>query len=223
MLCFLVFSPRKHPAQRRRFCPGITSGKAFGRGMLTDSLIPGSLTGINHFPKSNLPSTAPATAPKSILRRRLEVVGLLQSQGGTSEHRECRPTNFQLSHGRAGASLLPPYKNSSPRRVRIIQPFLTLSHPPTPPAISDRIASKPELSPATDRFAGFSEPGPRFPGRFACRCGGNAICSWRLPILVYAAFCSAIALSSGWATCREIPAEAEIITTYASHLVMPVI
>ena len=57
MLCFLVFSPRKHPAQRRRFCPGISSGKAFGRGMLTDSLIPGSLTGINHFPKPNLPIT----------------------------------------------------------------------------------------------------------------------------------------------------------------------
>jgi hypothetical protein len=55
MLCFLVFSPRKHPAQRRVLCPGISSGKAFGRGMLTDSLIPGSLTGIIHFPKPNLP------------------------------------------------------------------------------------------------------------------------------------------------------------------------
>ena len=156
--------------------------------------------------------------PKVILRRRIEVVGLLQSQGGTNEHHERRPTNFQLSHWRAGASMVPPYKNASPRQVKIIQPFLTLSHTPIPPAISDGIASKSELPHAADRFAGFSEPGPRLPRRFACRCGGNAICSWWLPILVSAAFCSAIALSSGWATCREIPAEAEITTTHASHL-----
>lgn len=126
MLCFLVFSPRKHPAQRRRFCPGNSSGKAFGRGMLTDSLIPGSLTGIIHFPKPNLSLAVAWASAHPHFRNRS--TSAAQCQKTVSQHE--RNQRFHVPPRHSGGQFKRPCLTASRRGRRNSASPALLHQPP---------------------------------------------------------------------------------------------